>query len=367
MRGLGCAATGLALVLAAGCGARTAPAGLEEGETRGDGGQGDGGPPPPPERCDGLDDDRDGEVDEGCDCGFGEVRECAGDPPPAGVERCASGTQRCANGAWGECEGVVHCTAREETFTYDDAVDLVLLVDQSESMRPHFESVLGSVHALADAVAASERPYRLILLGSRTGEHGLCLPPPLGGPECTESERLRQIDVEVGSRDALDLLLEHRGEVQAAARPHSQRSILVVTDDDAWRIGLHDDIGGLPGWGGYYLDAVIGTWESRCDIARRGVAYEFIAGLTGGDVHDICTADLAPTFERIAADVLRRPRRFPLAERPFHRPRVFVGEDGLELGDGEWRYDRSRNAVVVPRSAGLDPGVPLTVRYRVAL
>jgi hypothetical protein len=69
------------------------------------------------ERCgDGADDDCDGEVDEGCPCVPGTVRECfAGPPGRRGVGVCHDGAQRCLGvgefGAWGRCEGGAASTA----------------------------------------------------------------------------------------------------------------------------------------------------------------------------------------------------------------------------------------------------------------
>jgi hypothetical protein len=63
------------------------------------------------ERCDnGLDDNCDGRVDEGCACVPGEVRPCfAGPPGRRNVGACRDGTQRClragTGGAWSACEG----------------------------------------------------------------------------------------------------------------------------------------------------------------------------------------------------------------------------------------------------------------------
>jgi hypothetical protein len=66
------------------------------------------------ELCNGLDDDGDGEVDEGCPCAEGETQPCyAGDPALAGRGACAYGEQSClATGGgefnqWGECQGWV--------------------------------------------------------------------------------------------------------------------------------------------------------------------------------------------------------------------------------------------------------------------
>lgn len=56
--------------------------------------------PGAPEQCNGRDDDCDGETDEGCACTTGESRPCGSD-----VGECVPGTQRCEAGAWASCEG----------------------------------------------------------------------------------------------------------------------------------------------------------------------------------------------------------------------------------------------------------------------
>ncbi|MCC6216529.1 MAG: hypothetical protein IT376_16825 [Polyangiaceae bacterium] len=66
---------------------------------------------PTAEACgNGLDDDQNGFVDEGCTCSVGATQACySGVPPLAGVGACARGTQTCQIsgefGQWGPCAG----------------------------------------------------------------------------------------------------------------------------------------------------------------------------------------------------------------------------------------------------------------------
>jgi hypothetical protein len=54
------------------------------------------------EDCNGLDDDCDGQSDEGCSCGEGATLPCGTDEGS-----CVAGVQTCEAGAWGQCEGAV--------------------------------------------------------------------------------------------------------------------------------------------------------------------------------------------------------------------------------------------------------------------
>ncbi|MGC9043130.1 MAG: MopE-related protein [Myxococcota bacterium] len=62
-----------------------------------------GGILPQPEVCDGLDNNCNGTIDEGCDCTPGQTRACG-----LNIGKCRQGLQTCTGGVWGLCEGAVN-------------------------------------------------------------------------------------------------------------------------------------------------------------------------------------------------------------------------------------------------------------------
>ena len=70
------------------------------------------------EVCNGVDDDCDGEVDEGCGCIQGNMQECG-----TNVGLCEIGEQTCEAGVWGECLGGVQSFAEVCSDEVDNDCD----------------------------------------------------------------------------------------------------------------------------------------------------------------------------------------------------------------------------------------------------
>ncbi len=70
------------------------------------------------EICDGLDNDCDGTIDPGCACTNGDTQPCGSD-----IGACMAGTQYCEDGMWGACEGGVTAASGEQCDMVDEDCD----------------------------------------------------------------------------------------------------------------------------------------------------------------------------------------------------------------------------------------------------
>ncbi|MFO0550161.1 MAG: hypothetical protein U0271_17335 [Polyangiaceae bacterium] len=150
----------------------------------------------------------------------------------------------------GGAGGVSVCTAVAEPATLEVLpVDIIWVVDNSNSMQPAIAQVKQGLNTFASLIAASALDYKVILLSKRgTTDLQLCIPPPLAGDAaCGNGPRFFHSDVEIFSTQPLEQFLGTLGQTAgyqpsdakggdpwlSELRPEATKTIVVVTDDNA--------------------------------------------------------------------------------------------------------------------------------------
>lgn len=163
------------------------------------------------------------------------------------------------------------CVSTDVMANLENApVDIIWVVDNSNSMAPAINQVQRGLDDFAQRIAASGLDYRVIMLSQQgpSGDYSVCIPPPLAGPNCTNGERFFHVDVEIRSTQPVEQILgtlaqsdgysegESRGGPAwlELLRPNATKSFVVVTDDNS-RTCEHPHNGGSCQGGGPQLTA----------------------------------------------------------------------------------------------------------------
>ncbi|MBK8213158.1 MAG: hypothetical protein IPK71_05350 [Myxococcales bacterium] len=244
-------------------------------------------------------------------------------------------------------------------------VDIVFMVDNSASMAPAVAEVQAGINAFAQRIGSRGIDYRVIMLSLRgtapttvggSARYPICVPPPLGGPDCGNGPTFFHAPMDVYSTQTLEQLLgtldQTQGYTQGQARgsvPWSQelrkeatKSIVLVTDDNSrfpgvsfegfpggpspYTNGLVLPVGLLHparanGWKGYLFHGIYG-WGSTADPSIRctysdgskpptsGSEYSALVARTGGARAQLCDGPAAwgPFFDAVATAVVANAR-----------------------------------------------------------
>ena len=260
-----------------------------------------------------------------------------------------------------------------DEFTYGEPiapVDIVWIVDQSGSMGEEIEMVRDNMNNFAQRISGATVDYRVILLARRFSDpdgHEICIPPPLAGRNCADSQRFKQINQHIDSHDALSQYRAAAHRIEGFMRPNSVRHIIVVTDDECQGFlapcGLSFDsyLRGRSGYEGYTFHSIVGQTSSRCDD-NAGGSYSLLSNRTGGVNFDICNSNWSPLYSQLERSVTKPTTRFTLSERPI-RGTVVVTFNNAPVSEGtRWRYEQGPNRIVIGNGLPTD-GTQISVCY----
>jgi hypothetical protein len=117
-------------------------------------------------------------------------------------------------------------------------LDMIWLLDSSRSMREEVQIVADNLERLGNAMRALDLNVNFVLLGGPD----VCVPPPLGGADCQNSERYLHVPEALGNQETLrspvDLFLRYH----KFLRPSADRVLVAVSDDNP------DPKLTVPGW-----------------------------------------------------------------------------------------------------------------------
>ncbi len=226
-------------------------------------------------------------------------------------------------------------------------LDIIVVIDNSASMGGIMDQVKRNLNAFAESIGSHGLDYHVIVITSRgTGSSyetlKVCVPPPLGGPNCQDNDpTFHQVDVDVGSHDSLDVLLStydgtvdpfdnHGSSVTTAwkkfLRMDAQKIFVEVTDDESFYTNaamfdqrlLQKQPAGMFGTAAkrkYTFHAIVGWQEgtpllsptTHCSTAAApGLENQRLSQHTGCHVESVCKNDYSSILDRVTQGIAGR-------------------------------------------------------------
>lgn len=202
----------------------------------------------------------------------------------------------------------------EAKLTGGQGVDIIWAIDSSASMFEEIGWLQANLNAFATFIGQANVDYHVILIGtSLIPFFPICVPPPLGGPNCTNGPRYLNILDEVSSTDALERYVANYPKYQAFLRPQTVKHFVVVTDDNSAKSAqwFKDELAKLtnPGFAnGFVFDSIVSFGSDPnqgCSTgASSGDVYLDLTQQTGGAKFPVCDTNWAPMFQNLAKQIV---------------------------------------------------------------
>ncbi len=228
-------------------------------------------------------------------------------------------------------------TQRVEAEEATAPVDIIWVVDTSGSMDFEAATIESNLNDFAAQIDSWGIDYRVIMIADRgTSGNAICVPPPLGGPGCTDGPNFRHVNENVGSDEGLRDVMNTYSQYQDVLRANSIKHFVAVSDDEAdssyddgWFRGqiLTKTAPGFPTTPGVPQGYIFHSIVAFGDIpfigcltgAWYGQSYLDLTDLTLGVAAKVCETDWTPIFDALQTAVLENtdlPCTFDIPEPP---------------------------------------------------
>jgi hypothetical protein len=309
-------------------------------------------------------------------------------PPDQGLDFASLMVEE--SGRWGPHSVPMYAEATRSGGTTDhfvqhapDAVDVLLVMDNSGSMLEEQQRVRDSVGTLVDEAGRRGIDYHVAVTttglqpvsgepncpgGADGGEAGRFFPvdntrPRIVTPTTPDGVAVLQDNVQVGlchhleqGMEAMKLALsrplvdqaddartaEPRDGNAGFLRREAALAVIFVSEEDdrsGARVSEYDDfLRGLKGEGGATVHAIVDVDSTCTDASGVATRYGELVQDTGGTARSICTKDFTGIFRAIADDAYKAHNTFHVS-RPTNGGDMKVKVDGREIPKTDWWYD----------------------------
>ncbi len=224
-------------------------------------------------------------------------------PVEAGVRLDVGGILDDRGVTWPIC-----ATTTGEGQSISGGVDIIWFIDTSNSMKQETAWVQQNLNNFATYIGNLKLDYRVLLIGAQS----ICVPPPLGGQNCTDGQRYRHIKESVGSKNGLSKIMDTYPQWRGFLRQETAKNFVAVTDDNSdksasWfttALAALSSPGFLKGFT-FHSIVSFGLYAKGCDTgASVGQVYLDLTSKTGGQKHKICEKDWKSIFQKLAQGVV---------------------------------------------------------------
>src|SRR5690606_1281947 len=168
----------------------------------------------------------------------------SGEGGSGGILDPSSGPGGAGAGGAGQGGAPFECGKGESKASLEKLpADLIIAVDNSDSMALEAAQVKAHMNTLVGAITASGIDAHVIVISKGSNntifdqfDAGVCLPAPVGSGSCPGDENLpgyRHVFQEVDSHDALAQIIATYDDWKGSLRPNATKTFLVVSDDES--------------------------------------------------------------------------------------------------------------------------------------